>query len=841
MDEPVRSAVTEEFPDTPLFRQYQNLLAEVGSSLLLFRLGDFYELFGEQAETVSRVLGLTLTTRDRNRPNPLPMCGIPARSLDLYLPRLVYEGFSVAIAEQIAQPGETEGLFSRQIVRVVTRATLIEDPALSGGSMKNGLAVAFDGERWAGACLDLTDGTLTVFEPENPEGPDPLLDWVSRKNPEEILVEDPSLASLFEHYHVTPVARERSDGWRDFLPVSFRMPELEARTIRALAMLVGYVAWHQKSLLPHLTGVVLENVAGDLVLDRATLRHLDLFPSGEEKKKPGSLFEVLDRARTPMGSRTLRRWLLSPDATGKKIAVRHSVQRYFADHPRFHDETVSLLKKVGDLERMLGRVGLKGRVPRDIAGIRDSLEWSLEIAVRQEWKSLLPEVLPEGLLPDLLDLRELLKEALVEDPAMVIGEGPVIAGTYDAELQRLRGMEQDGDQELLALENRERERTGIENLRVRYNQVSGYFIEISKGQVKKVPADYFRKQILTNVERFTIPELITFEERVNRARQAVLLREGELLDALRLRILDRAESLQTLARFIGSVDVLQSFHLAGKTFGYCLPDILSEGPFQIRGGRHPVLERRLPPARFVPNDVDLAEGELVILTGPNMAGKSTYMRMIALIQIMAQAGAPVPADMAQVPLADRILTRVGASDHILEGESTFMVEMSEMSRILNEASSRSLVLLDEVGRGTSTFDGMALAWSISEFIHDRIRCRTLFATHYHELHQLAGKRRRVRNLHVSVAVRDRKIIFHHRISPGHSSRSYGVDVARLAGVPEEVVERAFEILRFWDKQKLFRSLPEDDRWEPPEQDFRLPIFTWNRPSDGSSGSPKNRN
>ena len=836
MGDPFQDGAAGIFPDTPLFRQYQNLLSEVGQSLLLFRLGDFYELFGGQAETVSRVLGLTLTTRDRNRPNPLPMCGIPARSLDLYLPRLVYEGFSVAIAEQVAQQGDTEGLFPRQIVRVVTRATLIEDPALSGGNMKNGLAIAREGDRWAGACLDLTDGTLTVFEPESSKGADSLLDWVSRKNPEEVLVDDPSIAFYFEHFHVTSVEAERTEGWRDFLPVSFRMPELAPQGLKALAMLVGYVAWHQKTLLPHLTGVVLENVSGDLVLDRATLRHLDLFPSGEEKKKPGSLFEVLDRTRTPMGSRTLRRWLLSPDATGKKIAVRHAVQRYFSDHPRFYDETVSLLKNVGDLERMLGRVGLKGRVPRDIAGIRDSLEWSLEIAARPEWRDLLPEGLPEGLLPDLFSLRDLLKEALVENPAMMIGEGPVIDDTYDLELSRLRGMEQAGDQELLTLESLEKERTGIENLRVRYNQLSGYFIEISKGQVKKVPAHYFRKQILTNVERFTIPELITFEERIHQARQAVLLREGEILDSLRTAILEQAERLQVLSRFIGSVDGLQAFYLAGKSFGYCLPDISEEGTLQIRGGRHPVLERRLPPASFVPNDVEVANGEFIILTGPNMAGKSTYMRMIALIQIMAQAGAPVPADKAEIPLVDRILTRVGASDHILEGESTFMVEMNEMSRILNEASERSLVLLDEVGRGTSTFDGMALAWSISEFMHDRIRCRTLFATHYHELHQLATKRSRIRNLHVSVAVRERKIVFHHRISHGHTSRSYGIDVARLAGIPEAVVERAFDILRFWDKQKLFRSIPEDDGWDPPEQDFRLPIFTWNQPPEGSSGS-----
>lgn len=821
------------YPETPLFRQYLKLRAEVAGALLLFRLGDFYELFGEQAETASRVLGLTLTTRDRNRPNPLPMCGIPARSLELYLPRLVYEGYSVAIAEQMAQQADPEGLFPRQIVRVVTRSTLIEDPALSGGNMKNGIAVAQDGESWAGACLDLTDGMLTVYDPDfASSGLDSLLDWISRKNPEEVLLSDPSLKIHFEHWNVTTVAPEMMAGWKEALPSGFRMPDLSGVSLRSLSILVGFVAWHQKSVLPHLTGVVLEHGADDLVLDRATLRHLDLFPSQEERKKPGSLLEVLDHARTPMGSRTLRRWILSPDGSGKRITLRHRVQKYFSSHPRFYDETTSTLKNVGDLERMLGRVGLKGRSPRDVAGIRDGLGWALEMAARKEWLELLPEFFSEGLLKGLLELKDRLSEALVDDPANIVGEGPIISEGYDPELRRLRKIEREGDQDLMALEIREKQRTGIDNLRVRYNQVTGYFIEISKGQVKNVPPDYFRKQILTNVERFTIPDLISFEDRITQARQAVLLREGELLDALRLQILEQADKIQSLSRFVGTVDALQSFYFTGKTFGYILPEISKGGPLVIRNARHPVLERRLPPASFVPNDIEMDEGDFIILTGPNMAGKSTYMRQVALIQIMAQAGAPVPADEAKIPLVDRILTRVGASDHILEGESTFMVEMNEMARILNEASSSSLVLLDEVGRGTSTFDGMALAWSISEYLHDRVRCRTLFATHYHELHQLAGKRTRVRNLYVSVTVRDNNIVFHHRISSGHSSRSYGIDVARLAGVPEPVVERAFDILQFWNRQKLFRSIPDDPGWDPPGQDFSLPLFSWKRPSSG---------
>ncbi len=832
MSEAVSSSAPYEYPDTPLFRQYRRLRDEVTGSLLLFRLGDFYELFGDQAETVSRILGLTLTTRERNRPNPLPMCGIPARSLELYLPRLVYQGFSVGIAEQTAQQADPDGLFPREIVRIVTRSTLIEDPSLSGGNTKNGVTICREGDSWAGACLDLSDGKLAVFDPAGGGKKEDLLDWMARKNPEEIVIADETLRVEFYEWEVTFFPSGNADDWRSFLPSGFQMPALSSAGVQALGLLVGCVAWRQKSMLPHLTGAVLEDGQDILVLDRATLRHLDLLPNREEKRKPGSLLEVLDRAKTPMGSRTIRRWLLSPDAGGNLISQRHRVLRYMGEHPRFPDEMISVLRNVGDLERMLGRIGLKGRSPRDLSGLRDGLGGAIRLAGMSEWRDLLPDELRESALPDLETIRSLLERALVPEPASSLGDGPIIQDAFDSGLAQFRRLEREGDQDLLEIEKRERERTGIDNLRLRYNQVSGYFIEVSKGQAKNVPAEYFRKQILTNVERFTLPDLIDFETRISESRQSVLRREGEILDSLSAAILDVADRIQALSRFVGAIDALQSFYAVGKERGYHLPEFCDRSPLEIVNGRHPVLELRLPSARFVPNDVFLDEGDFIVLTGPNMAGKSTYMRQIALLQIMAQAGAPIPADSATLPLVDRILTRVGASDHILEGESTFMVEMKEMSRILNEATPRSLVFLDEVGRGTSTFDGMALAWSIAEFLHDRIRCRTVFATHYHELHRLSERRQRIKNYSVAVTVREEGILFHHRIVAGHSSRSYGIDVARLAGVPEDVVERAFEILRFWNRQKLFRSIPDDPEWTPPEQDLSMPIFSWNKKSGG---------
>jgi DNA mismatch repair protein MutS len=827
------------YPDTPLFRQYRSLRDQVGDALLLFRLGDFYELFGDQAERASKILGLTLTTRDRNRPNPLPMCGIPARSLDLYLPRLIYQGHSVAIAEQTSADAEGEGLFAREIVRIVTRSTLIEDPALAGGNTKNGISIAKKGGVWYGACLDLSDGHLSVFDPAGGAGREQILDWIARKNPEEILIGSESLRAEIEEWDATVYPDDGSD-WKSALSPSFLFPVTSAGAEEALGRLIRYVAWHQKSILYHLTGAAVESGKDILVLDRATLRHVDLLPNPDEKKRYGSLIEVLDRAKTPIGSRMVRNWLLEPDTRLEAIERKHKVLTYLSLHPRFPDQLGTILKTIGDFERMLGRIGMKGRSPRDMAGLRESLSSALALIAFPEWDELLPDPAKPELREVLGRLHELLEQALVDEPAVTLGEGPVIRDSFDSILADCRAIEKEGDRALLEIERAEREKTGIETLRIRYNQVTGYFIEVSKGQAKNVPPHYFRKQILTNVERFTIPDLIDFETRINDSRNSVVKREIELVDLLRNRILEHAGYLQQLGRFVGTVDALCSFHIVGQERGYVLPELRESGPVDIRNGRHPVLELRLPSGRFVPNDTVLEAGTFIVLTGPNMAGKSTYMRQVALIQIMAQSGCPVPADHATMPIVDRILTRVGASDHILEGESTFMVEMKEMSRILNEATARSLVLLDEVGRGTSTFDGMALAWSISEFIHDRIRCRTIFATHYHELHRLSHRRPDVRNQSVAVTVKEGKITFHHRIVGGHSSRSYGIDVARLAGIPERVVDRAFEILRFWNQQRLFTSVPDAEEWTPPDNRLEMPLFGWRKDENIGAGDSEPR-
>ena len=816
------------YPDTPLFRQYQGLREKAGEALLFFRLGDFYELFGEQAVEVSRVLGLTLTSRDRNKSNPLPMCGIPARSLELYLPRLVSLGYRIAISEQTQPDLESDGMFSREIVRIVTRSTLIEDPSLEGGQTKNGVCIVRMDGSVAISSLDLSSGHLAVFEPENKGDLDAILDWMASKSPVEVLIADHDLSSAFsgiDHQRTLPSETPLNE-LIDVLPRDFEFPLLSPASERALSTLISYVASLKAGIIHHLTGVTVEKTVGTLVIDRASIRHLDLVPDQEDRKKNGSLLEVLDQARSALGSRMLRRWVLAPLSDRESILMRQWIVRRLDESPRWADRVGDILGATGDIERILGRIGMKGRLPRDLGGIRDGIACAIELAKMHDWKELLPDDKRDASIETLSRMVLGLSEALVDDPPVSCGESPVIRDGFDPELDGYRHFEREGDQDLLKIEERERRSTGIETLRIRYNQVAGYYIEVTKGQVSKVPPHYFRKQTLTGVERYTLPELLDFEQRITESRLKAQEREFAILDNLIKRVLSCSAHIQRMAEFLGTVDGLLSFARVGRKRQYVLPSFSTDGAISITNGRHPIVEARLRTGAFMPNDTRLEAGTFVLLTGPNMAGKSTYMRQLALIQIMAQMGAPVPADEAVLPIVDRILTRVGANDHILEGESTFMVEMKEVARVLRDATAKSLVILDEVGRGTATFDGMAIAWAVSEYVHDRIRSLTLFATHYHELHALAEKGQRFLNQSVAVRIEGGKISFPHRISSGHSSRSYGIDVAKLAGVPEIVIERATRILEHWNRQKPFKAISEGLSHMPEKDTASLPLFEW---------------
>ncbi len=822
------SSTVHAYPDTPLFRQYRELRKEAGEALLFFRLGDFYELFGDQAELASRLLGVTLTSRDKSRPDPLPMCGIPARSLDLYLPKLIHAGHAVAIAEQETSESDPSGLFPRKIVRTVTRFTLMEDPSREEGAPQNGIAVLRRGEEWGAASLDLTSGRIAVWVSEPSSDLDALRDWLERMEARELILEAEDLRSQFPGIPAVVHAEPPDPDFSVWLPPSYRLPDLAEVSQEALRLLFGFLATHERTVLGHLRGIDLEGSSRALQLDRWTIRHLDILPGeGGEGRKATNLVALLDRCRTPMGSRMLRRWILSPDSELEPILDKHRVIRGFSFHPRLPDRLAPLLRGVGDLERILSRLAMGNRLPRDLSEFRRSLRNALDIQKIPEIRDLL-SVCREAFTfaEEGAALLDLLDRALVEEPAMILGEGPIVRDSFDPVLAECRRVESEGDRVLAELEERERKTTGVENLRIRYNQVAGYYIEVSRVQAQKLPERYIRKQTLTNSERFTLPELIAFEGSLRDARTKVLAREGEILEGLRGTVLTVKEGIHLLADFVSRVDVLLGFFEQGRLNRYVLPEFVSgEEPLLIRNGRHPVLEGRLSAGSFMPNDTELADGEFIVLTGPNMAGKSTYMRQIALIALMAQAGCPVPADLARLPLLDRIIARVGASDNILEGASTFMVEMTEVSRILASATSRTLVLLDEVGRGTATFDGMAIAWAVSEYIHDRIRSRTLFATHYHELSELARTHRRVRNQTVRVSIRNGTLVFEHRIVDGRAEQSYGIEVAKLAGLPATVVERASEVLSFWEAGQS-RRLLQKSRILPPERDLSMPLFSW---------------
>ena len=827
------------YPDTPLFRQYLGLRKEAGEAILFFRLGDFFELFGEQAELASRLLGVTLTSRDKSRPDPLPMCGIPAKSLDMYLPKLIHAGYSVAIAEQSNQESDPSGLFPRKIVRTVTRFTLLEDPSREEGAPQNGVAVVRRGEAWGAAVLDLTSGRIAVWTPENPADRDLLLDFLGRKEVRQLVVESSEIAAEFPGIPALVHSRLAPFDLSGSLPPSYRLPELPEVSRDAVRLLFGFLSDYEKTVLGHLRGLVLEGASNSLALDRWTIRHLDILPRegmGQERGRAASLVSLLDRCRTPPGSRMLRSWLLAPEADVNEVLSRHRVIRGFDERPRLSDRVDKVLGGVGDLERILARIAMGNRLHRDLPEFRQSFSSALDLLDVEGLEELFPGYGREfGLRLHTAPLRDLLARAIVDDPPPVLGEGPIIRDEFDEALSGYRRIESEGDRFISSLEERERSRTGVETLRIRYNQVAGYYIEVSKAQAQKMPADYLRKQTLTNSERFTLPELVSFEGSLREARSRVLAREAEILGELGREVLAQREGIHLLSDFVARVDVLLSFFEIGRKMRYALPDFVPEGdPLVIRNGRHPVLEARMAPEPFMPNDTALMAGEFIVLTGPNMAGKSTYMRQVALIVLMAHAGAPVPADEARIPRTDRIIARVGAQDNILEGASTFMVEMQEVARILSSATPQSLVLLDEVGRGTATFDGMAIAWAVSEFIHDRIQSRTFFATHYHELSELARRRERVRNQTVRVSIRQGRPLFEHRIVDGRAEQSYGIEVARLAGLPEEVVGRASEILGFWEGGPKKTVLPKE-RTLPPDRDFSMPLFSWKRRLEQKKG------
>ncbi len=790
--------------------QFQRAKQEAPGALLFFRMGDFYELFGEDAVVAARELGLTLTSRAKGE-DALPMAGVPVRSVDAYLMKLVAKGFQVAICDQIQDPRLAKGIVDRAVVRVVTAGTITEEEALDARA-PNYLACVHAGDtRGALAWVDLSTGRFQTVEVEVRA----LVDELARIAPAELLwppsfrERHADIAAEIEQL-LGPRVHER-DEWhfdaetcRRALLKQLQVASLEgfgieegSLTLRPAGALASYLEETQKSACAHVRRLETLQPGSFVVLDRATRACLELVVTQREGRRDGTLIETIDATTTAMGGRLLREWLLAPLRSVEDILERQRGVAEFVDSPFLREEVRELLGTVADIERLMGKVSTGRCGARDLVALANSLAVLPPLRVKLEhvYSRILGRLV-EGLDP-LEDVSQKIRHTLVDAPPLALREGGLIRTGVHAELDELRQIAGDVKAAMAHFQAREIERTGMPNLKVGFNSVFGYYLEVPHGQAGRAPADYVRKQTVKNAERYITPELKDFETKVLQAEERSRDLEFDLFVQLREAVARETGRILDTARSLALIDVLAALARKAAENHYCAPAIDQGSVIKIVDGRHPVIERITSGDRFVPNDthLDRDERRIVILTGPNMGGKSTYIRQTALIVLLAQIGSFVPAKEAKIGVVDRIFTRVGAADDLGRGASTFMVEMVEVANILNHATARSLVVLDEVGRGTSTFDGLALAWAIVEHIHAKIGCRTLFATHYHHLTELGSRLEGVRNMNVAVREWNDEIVFLHKIVEGGTDRSYGIHVARLAGVPASLLERAREVLR----------------------------------------------
>jgi len=793
--------------ETPLMRQWREAKVRHPDALLFFRVGDFYELFHGDAEEGARLLGLTLTARNNGAAAKVPLAGVPAKALDDYLARLVRLGRRVAICDQVEDPAEAKGIVRREVTETVTPGTVMADNLLH--ERRNNFLVALadaGGQRYGLAALDVTTGEITTRHVPASE----LRAELGRLEPSELLIprslEDGVPAGSVPDRLPVTVRDEwifDRDGCEAELLRVYAIQSLDGFGFqsgdRALVSAVGALIQYLKEIRPagvtHLRPVSVLRPGRVMLLDEMTRRNLELIEPLRSGEEGGTLLSVLDEAVTSMGGRLLRRWLLEPLVVAEEIWRRQESVAWLAEAVDTRRELRRALGDVSDLERLAGKFGTGRVTPRDLAAVRASVEAlpAVRTAAGACEATAVRELTAE--LDCLEDVHRLLADAIAEDPPGTLAEGGVIRPGWSTELDDIRGVRDGARDFIAALQARERERTGISSVKVGFNKVFGYYLEVTKANLDKVPDDYVRKQTLSNGERFFTPELKEWEEKVFGAEDRIARLEGELFAAVRDEVASAVDRLQTTGARVASLDVLSALAEVGARRGYVRPEVHTGFQLEIRGGRHPVVETMMPREEFIPNDVTLDErGRIVVLTGPNMAGKSTVLRQVGLIQLLAQIGSLVPADAARLPVTDRIFTRVGASDNLARGQSTFMVEMSETAAIMHGATDRSLVLLDEIGRGTSTYDGVSIAWAVTEHIHERIGAKTIFATHYHELTQLGDLLDGVKNMNVSVREVGDRIVFLRRLVDGGADRSYGIHVARLAGLPQSVVERARELL-----------------------------------------------
>ncbi len=801
---------------TPFLRQYMEIKSQYEDTILFFRMGDFYEMFFEDAQKAAKALDITLTSRGKVGDEPIPMAGVPHHASEQYITRLVDQGFRIAICEQIGDPKTSKGIVARKVVRVVTPGVIVEDGTLDAKSHNFLMGLIRGKNRWGIAYADVSTGDFFIAEPETD---DDVRTEIARVEPREMVLParletDPTIEAIIAEVGCLPTYLQDAvfdlDTATELLLTHFGVASLEGFGCKAFTAGIsaaGAVLHYLQQTRPEgtlrLERLVPYQVHDYLVLDDTTKRNLELLRTIQEGKKSGSLLHLLDKTVTAMGGRTLRRWLIYPLVDVRAIRARQDQVAALHDASKLRSTLRERLQGVADLERLVAKVVAGSAGPRDLASLRQSLEQVPHIlgAIRDRGDEALSDFTA---LDTCRDVAERIAAALVDNPPPTLKEGGVIRPGYNEELDELTTISREGKGYIARLEARERERTGIASLKIKYNKVFGYFIEVTRANLGAVPDDYIRKQTLTTCERFITQDLKEYESKVLGAEEHRITLEHELFAALRDALALEHGRIKVLAAGLARLDALCALAEVAERYRYTRPQVDTSDVIDIVDGRHPVVEQAMRRAQFVPNDIrlDTRAKQVIILTGPNMAGKSTFMRQVALIVIMAQMGSFVPAKRCRVGVVDRVFTRVGASDNLARGQSTFMVEMTETANILAFATRRSLVLLDEIGRGTSTFDGLSIAWAVAEVLHDKIGCKVIFATHYHELIDLSLTRDRVVNLNVSVREWGDQVMFLRKLKEGGASRSYGIQVARLAGLPADVVDRAKEILRNLERGEL---------------------------------------
>lgn len=801
-------------PTTPMMAQYHQVKKEFPHALVFFRLGDFYEMFFDDAVVASRELEITLTSRNKEKGASVPMCGVPYHSADNYIAKLIRKGYKVAICDQMERPKAAQRLVRRAVTRVVTPGTVSDGNLLEPHDNNFLSAIWKNGEGIGLASIDVSTGDFRATEFLGAAAADQLQTELERLGPKEVIHPVHWSPKEFVLNRQLAAARTPTDEWTfawDYahrqLTEHFGVLSLDGfgcqghrLAVSAAGAILHYLKETQRATLSHIDHLAFYEIGSSMALDVATVRNLELVESLFDGSRQATLISCLDHTSTGMGARLLKNWLLRPEIDLEEINRRLDAVGELKHRLIEREQIKAQLRKVYDIERLLSKVSLATANARDLVSLRNSIEQVPAIKAQLQVFNA-PRLCELHQLADSLeDVARLIAKGLKDNPPIVLTEGGLIREGHHAELDELRGISSTGKQFIAEMESRERARTGIQNLKVKFNNIFGYYIEVSKSNLGLVPSDYERKQTLVGAERFTTPELKEYERKVLGAEERVVEIEYELFCELRAAVGKEASRIRKTASAVSQLDCLLSLAEVAHAYAYVRPQLAAKGEFVVRQGRHPVIEQlseQLPTGKFIPNDlyVNDSTDQILIITGPNMGGKSTYLRQTALFSILAQMGSFVPAAAASLPVVDRIYTRIGATDNLARGRSTFMVEMTETAVILNTATSKSLVILDEIGRGTATFDGLSIAWSVVEYLHHHTKARTLFATHYHELTELAELLPGVKNYHVAVKESGHEIVFLRKVEHGSADKSYGIEVAKLAGLPAAVLDRAREILR----------------------------------------------